>query len=218
MSKIYAFYNPLARNGGCREDVTLLELIYDEPIIYCDMTQPETYEKWLFALGAEDVLVLCGGDGTVHRFLNLVQDTPIPCDILLFPLGTRNNFARSLRHHFGDEPFSVREALLCSPSVTVNGQTRRLLWGVEFVPPGPRFGKRQPAAFVRTDGASLRLRRSGLAVTRQKDALLLLHGRRNKRILSGQQLGITFDRPVTILADGEALGQAASCAVTMQTR
>lgn len=218
MAKIYAFFNPLAGNGGCAEDVSLLELVYDDPIFYCDMTQPETYARWLFALQPEDKLILCGGDGTVHRFLNLVQDIPIPCDILLFPLGTRNHFAQTLRHRFGDAPFSVKEWLLRSPSVTANGQTRHFLGRVEFAPPDRHFPRKRYTAFVCADGAGRPLRKTGLALTRQKDALLLLHGRRRKNSLSGQQFHIDFDRPVTILADGEMMCQTKSCRFTTQVR
>lgn len=64
MAKIYAFFNPLAGNGQCWADVTLLERFYDN-ICYCDMTLPETYETQLFALTPEESLILCGRDATV---------------------------------------------------------------------------------------------------------------------------------------------------------
>lgn len=223
MPKIYAFYNPLAGNGSCKEDVNLLELLYDDEIIYCDMTQSETYETQLFALRPEDLLILCGGDGTVNRFLNLVQDTPIACDILLFPLGTRNNFARFLGHRFGDAPFSVKDRLMDSPSISVGNRTLRFVWSVEFEPGYRRFGRQKCAATVDADGVSHQFQRLRLEAGRQSKTQLLLRGRmayrrKPKTLLSAGQISFRFDRPVTVLVDGEAIGEAENCAATMKMR
>lgn len=223
MPKIYAFYNPLAGNGSCKEDVNLLELIYDDEIIYCDMTQPETYETQLFALQPEDFLILCGGDGTVNRFLNLVQDTPIACDILLFPLGRRNNFARFLGHRYGDVPFSIKERLMDSPSISTGNRALRFVWGVEFELSDHRFGRQMCAATIDAAGISHRFKRRQLETTRHSNTQLLLQGRKAHRtkpkgLLSAGQISFRFDRPVTVLADGEIIGQAKNCAVTITKR
>ena len=67
MSKAYIFYNPLAGNGRCKEDVSMLECVLPDEIVYCDMTKSETYERDLFSLEPGDYLILCGGDGTLNR-------------------------------------------------------------------------------------------------------------------------------------------------------
>lgn len=216
MAKIYAFFNPLAGNGQCKEDVTLLEFFYDN-ICYCDMTLPETYETHLFALTPEDTLILCGGDGTVHRFLNLVQDTPIPCDILLFPLGQRNQFARRLHHRLGDAPFSIKQQLLHCPSVTVGNRTRCFLWGVEFNPMGHRFQHKQ--AIVNVNGVCHKFR----ALQLTANEALTLQGRKAYArtpacIFCGSEVTMCFDQPVIICIDGELIGPAERCHVCMAKR
>lgn len=216
MSKIYAFFNPLAGNGQCREDVTLLELFYDN-ICYCDMTLPETYETQLFALTPEDTLILCGGDGTLNRFVNLVQDMPIPCDILLFPLGKRNQFAGRLHHRLGDVPFSIKQQLLHCPSVTVENRTRRFLWGVEFDPVGRGFQRRQTA--VKINGICHKFRCLQLTA----NEALTLQGRKAYTrtpacIPCGGDVTVCFDRPVTIHIDGELIGPAERCHVRLAKR
>ena len=70
MSKAYIFYNPLAGDGRCKEDVSMLECVLPDEIVYCDMTKSETYERDLFSLEPGDYLILCGGDGTLNRFVN----------------------------------------------------------------------------------------------------------------------------------------------------
>lgn len=215
MAKIYAFFNPLAGNGGCKEDVTLLELLYDEQIIYCDMTLPETYETQLFALTPEDLLILCGGDGTVNRFVNLLQDLSIPCDILLFPLGNRNNFARLLGHRFGDGPFSIKNQLLRCPCITVNGQTRRFLWGVEF----ESATTRNHRATAHLGSIALPFRSlcltAGQPLTLQRRKP---HRRKADCIPCGNQAELRFDRPISLYIDGEVMKPAESCTVCMETR
>lgn len=215
MAKIYAFFNPLAGNGGCKEDVTLLELLYDEEIVYCDMTLPETYETQLFAVTAEDTMILCGGDGTLNRFLNLVQDTPIPCDILLFPLGSRNNFARSLGHRFGDAPFSIQKQLQHCPCITANGQTRRFLWGVEFEPTTARAHR--ATACIGSTALPFRslclTAAQSLTLQRRKP-----YRRKADCIPCGNQTELRFDRPIPLYIDGEAMKPAESCIVCMETR
>ena len=73
MSKSYVFYNPLAGNGRCAEDIKALESIIKDEIVMCDMTKSTTYEETLFSMTAEDKLILCGGDGTLNRFINLTD-------------------------------------------------------------------------------------------------------------------------------------------------
>lgn len=132
MEKTYIFYNPLAGYGKGVEDVKLLEIVLDDEPVYCDMTNGETYSEQLYTLTAEDRLVLCGGDGTLNRFLNLVDISEIPCDVLYCPMGTGNDFAHDLGHHYGDHPFPVREYLEDLPTVTVNGKQHRFINGVGF--------------------------------------------------------------------------------------
>lgn len=216
MAKIYAFFNPLAGNGQCREDVTLLEFFHDN-ICYCDMTLPETYETRLFSLKPEDTLILCGGDGTVHRFVNLVQDVSIPCDILLFPLGQRNQFAGRLHHRLGDAPFSIKHQLLHCPSITVENRTRCFLWGVEFDPMGRRFHHRQTA--VNVNGVCHKFR--SLQLTANEDLTLQgrqAYARTPSSISCGSDVTVCFDRPVSVRIDGELIGQTERCHVCMAKR
>lgn len=133
MSKAYLFYNPLAGQGKAIEDLKLLEAILDaDDLIYCDMTQGETYSHQLFSLTEDDCLVLCGGDGTLNRFLNLIDISEIPCEILYFPIGTGNDFAHDLGYRYESNPFPVKEYFQNLPTVMVQGKKYRFLNAVGF--------------------------------------------------------------------------------------
>ena len=132
MSKSYVFYNPLAGNGRCAEEVKTLEAKIKEEIVMCDMTKSTTYEETLFSMTAEDKLILCGGDGTLNRFINLTEDIDIKADILYYPTGSGNDFAYDLGKKRGDEPFSIKEYLKDLPTVTVKNKSYRFLNGVGY--------------------------------------------------------------------------------------
>jgi len=132
MSKSYVFYNPLAGNGRCAEDIKALESIIKDEIVMCDMTKSTTYEETLFSMTAEDKLILCGGDGTLNRFINLTDGIDIKADILYYPTGSGNDFAYDLGKKRGDEPFSIKKYLNDLPSVTVKNKTYRFLNGVGY--------------------------------------------------------------------------------------
>jgi len=132
MSKAYVFYNPLAGNGHCIEDIRALEALVKDEIVMCDMTKSATYEETLFAMTEDDKLILCGGDGTLNRFINLTDEVDIKADILYYPTGSGNDFAFDLGKKRGDEPFSIKKYLKDLPTVTVKNKSYRFLNGVGY--------------------------------------------------------------------------------------
>lgn len=224
MPKVYAFYNPLAGNGSCKEDVRFLELFYNSQVIYCDLTKSETYEQRLFALEKEDLLILCGGDGTLNRFLNLVQADSIPCDILLFPLGTENRFAQALGHCFGCVPFPIRPQLSRLPKVNIHGRQLVFLSHIQY-----GFSCKAKSATVSVDGVSQSYKKVwqiSLARNWKKDQLTLrpLDGRcrlfakiRQGKTpsLSGQEITVTFSKPTTVYVDGDPVADITSYTATI---
>lgn len=132
MAKAYIFYNPLAGNGRCAEDAKVLEVVLEDTCVFCDMTKEETYETMLFSMDEDDYMILCGGDGTLNRFINLTKDVDIANDILYFPAGSGNDFAHDLGKDYCDDPFSISEYLKDLPSVTVKNKTYRFLNGIGF--------------------------------------------------------------------------------------
>ena len=132
MSKSYVFYNPLSGNGRCADDVQTIKSILKDEIVMCDMTKSATYEETLFSMTEDDKLVLCGGDGTLNRFINLTDGIKIKADILYYPMGSGNDFAFDLGKKRGDEPFSIKEYIKDLPAVTVKNKTYRFLNGVGY--------------------------------------------------------------------------------------
>lgn len=132
MSKNFVLYNPLAGNKKCGNDITIIEKYLTGDLVYCDMTKPETYSNVLPEMQKEDILIVCGGDGTLNRFINLPCDYSLNNDIYYFPMGSGNDFAHELGRKYGDKPFNITAYLKNLPEVTVNGKTFRFLNGIGY--------------------------------------------------------------------------------------
>lgn len=132
MSKNYVLYNPLAGNKRCGDEINRIEALIDGKIVYCDMTKPETYSDILPEMQKDDILIVCGGDGTLNRFINLPYDYSEKNEVYYFPMGSGNDFAHELGRKYGDKPFNITKYLKDLPEVTVNGKTHRFLNGIGY--------------------------------------------------------------------------------------
>ena len=131
MPKWYVIYNPLAGTGNGEADAKLLDLL-DEELEYYDMTRITNYTAFLGGLDQEDCLVIAGGDGTLNRFVNATAGIQIRQQILYFPVGTGNDFARDFGKKEYDMPFPVTQHLQELPAVEVKGRQYRFVNGVGF--------------------------------------------------------------------------------------
>ena len=130
MSKGYVIYNPLAGNGKAKEDSQLLQMVLDEQLEYYDMTRITNYAAFISGMEKEDYLVIVGGDGTLNRFVNDTDGMEIAHEILYFPTGTGNDFAKDMG--MGENPHSITAYLKDLPTVEVNGKRYRFINGVGF--------------------------------------------------------------------------------------
>ncbi len=128
----YVLYNLKAGHETTLEEVKLLDAILDRELKYIEIGSIKNYAVFLTGLEAGDFLVLCGGDGTLNRFVNDTEAIPYSCEILYYPLGTGNDFAADLDQKKGGAPFRVTEYLKNLPRVTVGGKTYRFLNGVGY--------------------------------------------------------------------------------------
>ena len=130
MAKGYVIYNPLAGNGNAAEDAKLLQVVMDEPLEFYDMTRITNYTAFLSGMAKDDYLVIVGGDGTLNRFINETVGIEISQEILYFPAGSGNDFAKEIGA--SGNPVVITQYLKCLPSVDVTGRTYRFINGVGF--------------------------------------------------------------------------------------
>ena len=132
MATTYVFFNPLAGNGKCGDSAKGLTKVVGEGAVFCNMTDESVYESTLFSLAPDDKLIVCGGDGTLNRFINFVGNRDLGHDVFYCPLGSGNDFAHDLGKTADDEPFDITEYLKNLPTVCVKGNTYRFINGIGY--------------------------------------------------------------------------------------
>ena len=132
MAKAYVFYNPIAGNGQYENTLEALNSYIKDEAVFCDMTKNEVYEKDILSMEKDDYIIICGGDGTLNRFANKISAIKFDNDVLYFPCGSGNDFARELGKNRFDEPFSIKKYLSGLPTITVNGESSLFINGMGY--------------------------------------------------------------------------------------
>lgn len=133
MNQLYVLYNPLAGNKDCEKKAKSLENLYqNKQITYLDITKMKDYTEFIDSLNEEDEILICGGDGTLNRFINDTYHLKIKNNILYYAAGNGNDFLRDLNKKDDAHPFRINKYLKKLPTVTVNGKTHYFLNGVGF--------------------------------------------------------------------------------------
>ena len=132
MAKYRILYNPHAGNEhGEEEAIALVERLKEGNEIKCnDITTIPPYPDYFASLDPDETLILCGGDGTVNRFVNECGELPVN-EISYCSTGTGNDFAKDLGVGKG-EVADVKRYLRNLPEITVKGKTKKFINGIGY--------------------------------------------------------------------------------------
>lgn len=128
----YALYNPFAGNQTCEEQSKKLREFYSPDELEFRSMADINYSEFFPSLNANDKVIICGGDGTLNRFVNDTRDIAITNDILYYAAGSGNDFLRDLGKEKGTAPFKINQYIENLPSVTVNGRETLFINAVGF--------------------------------------------------------------------------------------
>lgn len=128
--KNYIFFNPLSGNGSCENKMEALEA-YGERV-YIDLTKETDFKNRLLSLESDDKIIICGGDGTLNRFINSLQGMDIKNDILYFATGSGNDFLNDLRVKPDIQPIKINDYIASLPILTVDNKEYRFINGIGF--------------------------------------------------------------------------------------
>ena len=130
--KRYILFNPLSGNGKSEDDSELLAKYYGGECELKDITGITDYAAFFSGLTDEDSVVICGGDGTLNRFVNNTVGIDIKCKILYHASGTGNDFLHDIQGNEPGDPIDVGRYLKDLPTVTVNGKSYKFINNVGF--------------------------------------------------------------------------------------
>jgi diacylglycerol kinase family enzyme len=126
-AKYYILYNPHAGNG--MSEATAKSLKFENSEIVA-MTSIASYTDF-FADKADASIVICGGDGTLNRFINEIDGIPHG-DVYYMASGSGNDFLRDLDISEQKEPISINKYIEKLPTCEINGKKFKVLNGVGY--------------------------------------------------------------------------------------
>ncbi len=133
MRKIYVLFNPYSGNNTGAEGAKNISRYYsDAEIIYKNLAQFGGYASLFAAVNTEDDIVICGGDGTLNRFVNETRGISFENNIFYYAMGSGNDFLRDIGKTKEDGPICINEYIKNLPIATVNGKEYVFLNNVGF--------------------------------------------------------------------------------------
>lgn len=124
-------YNSICKNVSLEKVQNVAaEFPSADEFIYEDITKIEDLYAYLCALNGEEVVTVCGGDGTVNCLINILDGRTVPCTIYYYPMGTGNDFYSDVQK--GNRLIELNPYIKDLPTVTVNGKDYRFINGVGY--------------------------------------------------------------------------------------
>ena len=129
----YVLYNSLSGNGtGKTKAEEIKPFLSGKELKFEDVTKIDDPKGFFAGLNPDDELYLCGGDGTLNRFINNTEGIDIVQPLYFFPTGTGNDFWNDLGRKVGDAPVQINEYIKDLPFVEVNGMKKRFINGIGY--------------------------------------------------------------------------------------
>lgn len=129
--KYYILYNSLAGVGNARRIAEDMSIGFDNSELL-DLKKISNYEEFFSELGLNDIVIVCGGDGTLNRFINDTNHIEKYNKIFYYPTGTGNDFAYDVGQKSKNQPFLINDYIVDLPSVEINGNSFCFINGVGF--------------------------------------------------------------------------------------
>lgn len=130
-AKYYILYNPHAGNGTSEATAkSLKESGKYEPSEIVAMPDIKSYSEF-FADKSDASVIICGGDGTLNRFINESADIALG-NVYYMASGSGNDFLRDLDISEQKEPICIDKYIENLPICEVNGKKFKVLNGVGY--------------------------------------------------------------------------------------
>ncbi len=133
MAKYYVLYNPLSSNNrGYEKAREFCCALVGEELIYSDVTKISDLDSFVKSVPETENIIICGGDGTLHRFINSTDTDNIKCNVYCCASGSGNDFIRDIGKYKEKSPVLITQYLRNLPVVTVKGNTYKFLNNASF--------------------------------------------------------------------------------------
>ena len=129
--RYYVLHNPKSNNGRGSADIDLLSIFYED-ITYRNVCEIPDIPAFMAPMTADDAVIICGGDGTLNRFVNAMNGNRPACRLYYYATGSGNDFLRDVGGNADGSPICIDRYLEDLPTVTVDGQRHLFLNGIGY--------------------------------------------------------------------------------------
>ena len=133
MKNYCVLYNPLANNGKAEAAAHALDsILSDGEVRYVDISTMGSYYDFFVSCHDDCIVILTGGDGTLHHFVNDTRGLHIKQKIFYYGAGSGNDFLNDLDKERGAEPFELTEYIKDLPFIRIDGKEYSFINNVGF--------------------------------------------------------------------------------------
>ena len=126
--KYLVLFNPLA---GSKKESEINSLL-PSPCEKYDITKIHDFESFFSKVSKDDKIIICGGDGTLNRFVNSADTSLIENEIYYLATGSGNDFLHDLGFDNCDKPIKINEYIRKLPCLYVKDKEYKFLNGIGF--------------------------------------------------------------------------------------
>ena len=129
--KKYALYNSAACSGRGKSLAAKVEnILTEDEIVFQDVREITDYDEYFAKIEKDAALIICGGDGTLNRFVNATLGKLGDREVYYFACGSGNDFMREVKGE--EEIVKINDYIRDLPIVTVKGQQYAFVNGVGY--------------------------------------------------------------------------------------
>lgn len=128
---VYVLSNHKAGGNFIQNEKRVKEMFGGQKTSFYTCAEVDDKREFLKKLTEKDTLVIIGGDGTLNKFVNAIDDVEYPFPIYCYAGGTGNDFINDVA---GDDSLFVKinEYIKKLPTVFVNGKEYRFINGIGY--------------------------------------------------------------------------------------